>query len=209
MSISAHAERLSPQLSLELEPAVAPREPAPDPEPPTHAQLAAAALENEFVRAFIAEQLPTWTDERVRRDPPCCLVYEHGEVVGNVSDLPGMIRHAGKRKGLGKLLGTRALVSEDEVLPYNIGLWLAPTHPRRRRREQRMALKRLLRRRDRPAVGSAMRLGKRRFIDWAALQPGLAAARARLHRTDARRLLAHRSGSGPDPERISLTLIPY
>lgn len=175
MSISAHVARFSPQFSLELAPAPTPHEPAVPAESPTHAALAAAARANEFVRAFISEQLPTWSFERVDRDPPCCLVYEHGEVLGNLSDIPGMIRHAAKRRGLGRPLGIRALLPDEEILPYTIGLRWAPTHPRRRRWEQRMALKSLLARRDRRAVGTAMRRSKREFIAWATLQPGLAA----------------------------------
>jgi hypothetical protein len=173
--ISAHAARFSPQLSLDLEQEPGRPDPAKVAEPPTRAQLAAAALENEFVRRFIAEQVPTWTSARVHRDPPCCLVYEHGEVMGNVSDIPAMIRHAAKRTGLGKMLGLRALLVDEEVLPYTIGLRWAPTHPRRRRWEQRMALKCLLARRDRAAVGTAMRLPKREFVAWAERRAGLAA----------------------------------
>lgn len=175
MSIAAHAARFTPQLAFDL---------ATDPprarfarvrplEPPTRAELAAAARANECVRWFIAERIPTWTDERVERDPPCYLVYEHGEVVGSVADLPAMVRHAEKRRGLGRRLGLRPLQPDDEVLPYNIGVRWGPTHPRRWRYEQRMALKSLLARGDRRAVGQAMRRSQQGFLAWAVAQPGL------------------------------------
>jgi hypothetical protein len=178
MTIAAHAARFSPQYALDLAPEPLP--PASTPtiavlEHPTRAALAAAARENEFVRAFIAEGLLTWSAERVERDPPCCLVYEHGEVVGGLSDLPSMVRHAEKRKGLGDRIGIRALRPDEEVLPYNIGLRWGPTHPRRKRWEQRMALKSLLSRRDRRAVTWAMRRNQRDFVAWASEQPGLRA----------------------------------
>jgi hypothetical protein len=88
--------------------------------------------------------------------PPCYLVYQRGEVVGSLADLPCMIRHAEKRRGLGQRLGIRPLRPDDEVLAYTIGLRWGPTHPRRFRYEQRMALKRRLARPDRRVVGWAM-----------------------------------------------------
>lgn len=91
--------------------------------------MIAAALNNTCVRTFIAEGIPTWSDERVRRNPPCYLVYEHGAVVGNLDDLPGMARHAEKSPGMGARLGVRALQEHDAVLPYSIGLLRGPEHP--------------------------------------------------------------------------------
>jgi hypothetical protein len=142
-------------------------------EPPPRAALIAAALANTWVRTFIAEEVPTWTEERVRRNPPCYLVYEYGAVVGNLDDLPGIARHAEKRPGMGAQLGIRALEEHDEVLPYNIGLLRSPEHPRQFRYEQRMGLKSLLAVRDRKAVGEAMRRGQRKFLAWAKTQPRL------------------------------------
>jgi hypothetical protein len=86
-----------------------------------------------------------------------------------------MIRHATKRRGLGSQLGLRALQPHEEVLAYTIGLRWAPTHPRRKRWEQRMALWRLLPRRDRRAVSQAMYQTKQDFLTWARQQGGLAA----------------------------------
>jgi hypothetical protein len=175
MSIAGHAARLSTQFSLDLDPpSHLPNAPAVTERPTLH-ELAAAALENVQVRSFIAEGLMTWTSARVERDPPCCLVYEHGEVLGNLSDMTCMVRHAEKRKGIGQLVGLRSLTPEEDILPYNIGLRWGPSHPRRKRWEQRMALKHLLSPRDRRAVGSAMRRNKRDFIAWANDRPGLAA----------------------------------
>src|SRR5215210_4872390 len=137
MSIAVHVARLSAQFSLDLDPlSHLPNAPAVT-ERPTLDELAAAALKNMHVRSFIAEGLMTWTSARVTRDPPCWLVYEHGEVVGNVSDMTCMIRHAGKRKGIGQLVGLRSLTLDEGVLPYNIGLRWSPSHPRRKRWEQR------------------------------------------------------------------------
>ncbi len=87
-------------------------------EHPSRTVFAAAAFQNELVQAFIAEALATWSPERVERDPPFYLVYELGEVVGNLSDLPIMERHAAKHGGLGERLGFRALRPHDEVLAY-------------------------------------------------------------------------------------------
>lgn len=175
MSIAAHAARFTPQLALDLgpdEPAPAPRaEPLPV---PTHGELVTAALANENVQAFIAERLPTWSEERVRRSPSCYLVYEHGEVVGSTADMVAMARLAEKRPGFGRRLGIRPLTPTDDVLPYQLGLRWGPTHPRRFRYEQRMALKSLLARGDRRAVGSAMYRTQRDFLAWARDQPGLA-----------------------------------
>jgi hypothetical protein len=78
-----------------------------------------------------------------------------------------MARHAEKRPGFGRRIGIRALRADEEILPYNIGLTWGPTHPRRRRWEQRMALKHLLGRRARQAVGAAMRRSQRDFVAWA------------------------------------------
>ena len=175
MSVADHAARFDPQLALDLassRPKLAP--PRAPLHRPTHADLVAAARANEFVQAFIAENLMTWTDARIERNPPCFLVYEHGEVIGSVAEIPAMIRHAEKRRGLGSLLGIRPLEPGEEVLPYNIGVRWAPTHPRRYRYEQRMALKSRLARRDRSAVQSAMRKKKRDFLAWASTKPGLA-----------------------------------
>ena len=140
---------------------------------PTHAVLVAAALKNELVRHYIETKVPTWSPERVQRNPPCYLVYDQGEVFGSVEDLPCMARHAGKRGGLGRCLGVRALHPEDDVLAYHIGVRRGPTHPARFRYEQRMALKRLLPRDDRSAVWWAMRKSQRRFLAWAEARPGL------------------------------------
>ena len=177
MSVAAHAARFNPQLALDLASGLPPlRAPATGLplERPTHAKLVAAARGNELVRVFIAERVPTWSDARVERDPPCYLVYEHGEVVGSLAELGAMIRHAEKRRGLGRRLGIRALRPDDEVLPYNIGLRWGPTHPRRYRYEQRMALKSRLARGDRRAVRWAMRQNQRDFVAWATAEPGLA-----------------------------------
>lgn len=178
MAIADHVARFDPQLTLDVSTPV----PASGrdafrlpPEPPTHAELVAAALANEYVLAFIAEGMLTWSTGRVERNPPCYLVYEHGEVVGNVDDLGAMIRHAEKRRGLGRRLGIRALQPDDEVLPYNIGLRRAPTHPRRYRYEQRMALKSLLAPTDRRVVGWAMQRTRGEFLKKARAEPGLAA----------------------------------
>ncbi len=175
MTIAAHAARFHPQLALDLgsdEPA-----PAPSAEPlplPTHADLVAAALANENVRAFIAERLPTWSEEAVTRSPPCYLVYEHGEVVGGTANLAEMARLAEKRPGFGRRLGIRPLTPTDDVLPYQLRLRWGPSHPRRFRYEQRMALKSLLARGDRRAVRAAMHRSQREFLAWAGDQPGLA-----------------------------------
>lgn len=176
MSVADHAARFRPQLAFDL---TAGPPPPPPPaaavlETPSRDALAAAARENEFVRAFIADRVPTWSEARVERDPPCFLVYEHGEVVGSVAELPGMIRHAEKRRGMGRMLGIRALRPDEEVLPYNIGLRRSPTHPRRYRYEQRMALKSLLKRGDRRAVTEAMRRTRRDFVAWVDREQGLA-----------------------------------
>jgi hypothetical protein len=178
MSIATHHARFDPQLAFDL----APDEPAAREHPftcpheaPTHAGLVAAALANECVRTFIGERVPTWSAERVERDPPCFLVYEHGEVLGSVRELAGLIRHAEKCGGLGRRLGIRALQPDEEVLKYNIGLRRAPSHPRRFRYEQRMALKRRLAPGDRRAVGWAMRNTRREFKEKATAEPGLAA----------------------------------
>jgi hypothetical protein len=172
-SIAAHASRFAPQLTLQLEAAPPAQGCAIPLEPPPRAALVAAALANTRVRTFIAEEVPTWTEERVRRNPPCYLVYEHRAVVGNLDDLPGMARHAEKRPGMGAQLGIRALHEHDEVLPYNIGLLRGPEHPRQFRYEQRMGVKSLLAIRDRKAVGEAMRRGQRKFLAWAKTQPRL------------------------------------
>lgn len=176
MSVADHAARFRPQLAFDL-----PAGPPPPPPPaaavletPSKDALVAAARENECVRAFIADRVPTWSDARVERDPPCFLVYEHGEVVGSLAELPGMIRHAEKRRGMGRMLGIRALRPDEEVLPYNIGLRRSPTHPRRYRYEQRMALKSLLQRGDRRAVTEAMRRTRRDFVAWVDREQGLA-----------------------------------
>lgn len=178
MSIAAHAARFDPQLAFDL----APDEPARRDQPftrpheaPTHAGLVAAALANECVRTFIADRVPTWSVDRVERDPPCFLVYEHGEVLGSVRELPVMIRHAEKGRGLGRRLGIRALRPDEEVLKYNIGLRRAPSHPRRFRYEQRMALKSRLPPGDRRTVGWAMRNSQREFVEKATAERGLAA----------------------------------
>jgi hypothetical protein len=176
MSVADHAARFRAQLAFDLS-APPPRSPPPaaaDLETPTRDALVAAARENEVVRAFIADRVPTWSEARVERDPPCVLVYEHGEVVGSVAAVPGMIRHAEKRRGMGRMLGIRALRPDDEVLPYNIGLRRSPTHPRRYRYEQRMALKGLLQRGDRRAVTEAMRRTRRDFVAWVDREQGLA-----------------------------------
>ena len=176
MSVADHAARFRPQLAFDLT-ACPPPPPPPAAavlETPSKDALVAAARENEFVRAFIADHVPTWSEARVERDPPCFLVYEHGEVVGSVAELPGMIRYAEKRRGMGRMLGIRALRPDEEVLPYNIGLRRSPTHPRRYRYEQRMALKSLLRRGDRRAVTEAMRRTRRDFVAWVDREQGLA-----------------------------------
>jgi len=178
MAIADHRARFDPQLTLDVSTTVpAGRHEAfrLPPEPPTHAALVAAALANECVQAFIAEGVLTWSTSRVERNPPCYLVYEHGEVVGGIGELPAMIRHAEKRRGLGAQLGIRVLHPDDEVLPYNIGLRWAPTHPRRYRYEQRMALKSLLARTDRRVVGWAMQRSQREFVKKVRAEPALAA----------------------------------
>jgi hypothetical protein len=175
MSVAEIAARFDPQLRLNLASCPAPpppQRPATYP-PPTHAALVDAARANTCVRAFIGDQVPTWTDSQVEKNPPCCLVYEHGEVVGSIDDLPMMMRHAEKRRGMGRVVGLRVLLPDEEVLPYNIGLRRGPSHPRRRRYEQRMALRSLLARRDRSAVRNAMRRNLRDFLTWGASIPGL------------------------------------
>lgn len=175
MSVADHAARFRPQLAFDLAASSPPPPPPPAPlETPTRYALVTAARQNEFVRAFIADRVPTWNEARVERDPPCVLVYEHGEVVGSVGEVPGMIRHAEKRRGMGRMLGVRALRPDEEVLKYNIGLRRSPTHPRRYRYEQRMALKSLLPREDRRAVTEAMRRTRRDFEAWADGKRGLA-----------------------------------
>lgn len=176
MSIADHRGRFSPQLALGLECDAPCRDTAPPRlmQSPTLDGLASAALLNATVQLFIRDRLPTWSAEGVRRNPPCYLVYQHGEVFGSVEDLAVMIRHAEKRRGLGRVLGIRALRPHDDVLPYTIGIRWGPSHPRRFRYEQRMALKALLARRDRAAVGSAMQRSQGRFLAWAAARPGLA-----------------------------------
>lgn len=165
-----------PQFHLDLESpgdSSASRRAVPD-LPPTREQLASAALENTFVQEFIAERVPTWSEDRVRANPTCCLVYEHGEVVGAIDELPLMIRHAEKRSGMGMRLGVRPLEPAEEVLAFNIGLRWGPTHPRRIRFRQRRALRSLLARKDGVAVTEAMRRTKRDFVAWARRRPGLA-----------------------------------
>ena len=104
MSIATHVARFAPQLSLGLETGrpPSPTPPVVPPQPPTLAELVAAAHANRCVQAFLADGILTWTTERIERNPPCYLVYEHGEVVGNVSDLAAMARFAEKRRGLGR-----------------------------------------------------------------------------------------------------------
>lgn len=62
MTTAAPNARRHPQLALDLGPD------PPLPAPP-HEELVAAALANEFVRDFIAESVPTWSDEKVARNP--------------------------------------------------------------------------------------------------------------------------------------------
>ena len=175
MSFASSIARFSPQLALDLPaPAPTPSTPTTVLDHPNRTVFAAAARQNEFVQEFIAEGLATWSPERVERDPPFFLVFELGEVVGNLSDLTMMERHAAKQGGLGKRLGFRALRPHDEVLAYNIGVSRAPSHPRRLRYEQRMALKRLLGD-DGRAVSSAKRRTQRDFVAWARAQRGLPA----------------------------------
>lgn len=176
MSIHAHMARFSPQLTLDL-PSSAPVAEGCKAVPlgrPTRDELVAAALANHDVRAFVEAGLPTWSEARVQRNPPCYLVYEHGEVVGNLEDLPLMARHAEKRSGFGRRHGLRPLRPDGPVLPYHLGIRRGPHRPRRVRYEQRMALKRLLARGDRGAVRQAMRRTRQDFLRWAAEHPGLA-----------------------------------
>ena len=172
MSLAEHMARFSGQFALDIGSEAAPVPTLP-PREPTHAVLVAAALKNESVLYFIETSVPTWSRARVERNPPCYLVYEQGEVFGSVEDLPCMMRHAEKRGGLGRRLGVRPLRPDDDVLAYNIGVRRGPTHPARFRYEQRIALKRLLPREDRPAVWWAMRKTQRRFLAWAEARPGL------------------------------------
>lgn len=174
MSIADHIKRFSPQMTLDL-PAAPPPPPVCPRERPTTEMLVSAALENVCVRIFIEDRLATWTREKVERNPPCCIVYEHGDVVGSLDDVPMMLRYAQKRPGLGPALGLRALRPDEEVLAFTIGLRWGPTHPSRFRYEQRMALKCLLARDDRVAVRSAVRRSQRTFLAWAEARPGLAA----------------------------------
>lgn len=174
MSIADHAARFRPQLAFALEPPPHPPQPAAPLETPSTSALIQAALANEFVREFIAESVPTWSDAQVHRDPPCVLVYEHGEVVGSVRELTAMALHAEKRRGMGSVLGVRALRPDEEVLAYQIGLRWSATHPRRVRYERRLALRSLLRRGDRRAVTEAMRRNRGDFVDWARGRNGLA-----------------------------------
>ena len=175
MSVAEHMARFSAQLALDLAATM------PDPPPARilpagaaiHAVLVAAALKNEGIQEFIESGVSTWSRERVERNPPCYLVFEQGEVFGSVTDLPLMARHAGKRGGLGRRLGVRALRPDDDVLAYRIGVRRGPTHPARFRYELRIALKTLLPSGDRPAVGCAMRKTQRRFLAWAEARPGL------------------------------------
>lgn len=166
MTAAAPAAGRNPQLALDLGPD------APLPIPP-HGELVAAALQNQCVRDFIADRVPTWSEGGVGRNPPCCLVYDHGEVVGTLRDLPGMIRHAEKRRGMGRRLHVRALRPDEEVLPFMIGLRRFATHPRRIRYEKRMALKRMLARGDRRAIRWAKVKNQGAFLAWAESQPGL------------------------------------
>ncbi|MEW5926036.1 MAG: hypothetical protein AB1941_00980 [Gemmatimonadota bacterium] len=179
MTIADYAARFSPQIGLAFPEVPRPVSTRPQVlEHPTREVLAAAARENECVREFIADGLMTWSAERVERDPPCYLVYEHGEVVGNFSDLVGMARHAEKRKGIGLRKGVRPLSPDDEVLPYNIGLRRLASHPRQRRWLQRMALKSLLPPYAKPAVSSAMHRNQRDFVAWVLARPGLRSSMA-------------------------------
>lgn len=177
MSIAAYAALYSAQLSLELPPGspTTPIRTARTLEMPRHAALVAAARQNLYVRDFIQRALATWTAARVERNPPCCLVYENGEVFGNLEDLPLMARHAEKRNGMGAMRGLRPLFADEEVLPYNIGLRWGPKHPRRIRWERRIALKQVLGTYDRRAVSEAMRRSRRDFVAWARTRPNLGA----------------------------------
>ena len=176
MSIAQHAARFSPQLGLDLgaEPIPAAFAELLPPRPPSHAMLVAAARENQDVRAYIADGIPTWSEERLQRTPPCYLVFEHGEVVGDTESLVMMLRHALKHPGMGRCLGVRPLRPDDDVLKYTIGLRRAATHPRRFRYEQRMALKSLLASSDRAAVTWAMQRSQRDFLAKARTHRGLA-----------------------------------
>lgn len=84
-----------------------------------------------------------------------------------------MIRHAEKRRGMGRRLRIRALTPDEEVIPLQIGLRRFATHPRCIRYQKRMELKRRLSRRDRRVIWWAKVKSRRGFLAWADTQPGL------------------------------------
>lgn len=132
-----------------------------------------AALGNDDVRRHIADLRATWTEESVRRRVPARVVFECGMLIGDLTEISGLLRYAEKRK-LGGYLGFMPLRPYDEVHWAFTGVWLSPEHPRRRRYEARAAIKKKLGRSGARAVTMVGRWGTQaRFVAWVRTQRGL------------------------------------
>lgn len=148
----------------------------------TARMLTDAALANPSVRDHLLAGRLGWSEARVRRSPPVRLVFEFGELGGDLSELAGLIRYAEKRK-LGTFSGVAPLRDSDVVHHACTTVLLLSSHPRRARYIRRGKLKARLTS-DRAAIGWATRMPQARFIVWIRNRPGLSSRiRAKTHMT--------------------------
>lgn len=131
------------------------------------------AKANECVRRFISDGHVGWTLDEIGINPPARVIFELGEIRGNIGNLAGLVNYARKRK-LGRYIGIEPLEPDDELSSVFITSLLSPDHPRRIRYETRTALKARLGRRHARVVTMASRLQTQsRFVEWVRDQRGL------------------------------------
>ncbi len=137
-----------------------------------------AALANRDIQAHLADLRPPllWTIERVRRNPPCRIEWEHAVVIGGIGESLAAARH----KHWGDFIGVFPLQPNDPVHWCRILFIYRASSPYNRRVEQRHALKRILGRKYRSLVTKAARSTKKDFLSRLS-EAGEFKIRRRLH----------------------------
>ena len=129
--------------------------------------LVDAALKNQFVAEYIRDLTPwhgcpsLWTVEKVRKNPPVRVEFEHAYGLGGLGETLAACRN---KPSFGRFLGVFSVEANDPVGELNVMYVFKESSPYNRRVLQRRYLKRRLGRGWRKLVGEAMYHPKRRFL---------------------------------------------
>jgi hypothetical protein len=121
-----------------------------------------AALENVWVRDYIADpSLEWWTEPSVRQSPPVRVRFEEASVIGSLGSVLGA---TDSKHSWGPIIGIEPLPLDMEVLERNVGYLYHENSRYNRRFEQRRRIKKALGKEYRRLVKDAMYFNQRDFL---------------------------------------------